>query len=147
MIVFPKKLRFQVNSMYRTSFLIVVVIFFIAGCATIGEKRRIAGFEKVSRAYERIMLDSNFETAHGFTDLESVREEIDFTAYKDIKIVEYQVKKGWVSDDRIEVHQIVEVKYYRIDSLIVRTMRYEQLWKYDDVKKTWLLQAGLPEFK
>ncbi len=123
--------------MFRISFLIVIVVFFTAGCATLMEKSRMAGFEKISRAYERIMLDSDFETAHGFTDLESVREVIDFTAYKDIKIVEYQVKKGWVSDDRIKVKQTVEVKYYRIDSLIVRTMRYEQLWKYDDMKKTF----------
>ncbi len=108
------------------------------------EKSRMADFEKISRAYERIMLDSDFETAHGFTDPESVREEMDFTAYKDIKIVDYQVKKGWMSDDRIKIKQTVEVKYYRIDSLIVRTTRYEQLWKYDDMKKTWLLQTGLP---
>jgi hypothetical protein len=135
------------NSMYRTSFLILIVVFFTGGCTTIRGKNRMSGFEKVSRTYERIMLDSDFETAHGFTNPESVREEMDLTAYKGIKIVEYQVKKGWASDNKIVVNQTVEVKYYRINSLIVRTMRYEQLWKYDDMKKTWLLQTGLPELK
>ena len=52
-----------------------------------------------------------------------------------------------MSANNIEINQTVEVKYYKIDSPIVRTMRYEQLWKYDDVKKTWLLQTGLPAFK
>jgi len=133
--------------MNRISFLMAVVVFFTVGCATIKEKTRMADFEKVTQAYERVMLDSDFETAHGFTDPHAVREEADFTAYEDFKIVEYQVKKGQVSDNKIEVNQTAEVKYYRIDSLIVRTMRYKQLWKYDDVKKTWLLQTDLPDFK
>lgn len=133
--------------MYRIGFLIVGVIFFTAGCATITEKNRMAGFEEISKAYERIMLGSKFETAHGFTDPKSVRKGIEFTAYKGIKIVEYRVKEGWVSDDKLVVNQIVEMKYYRIDRLVVRTIRYEQLWKYDDLKNTWLLQTGLPELK
>jgi len=133
--------------MNRIIFLMAVVVFFTAGCATIKEKTRMADFEEISKAYEQVMLDSDFETAHGFTDPYIVREAADLTAYEDFKIVEYQVKKGQVSDDKIQVNQIAEVKYYRIDSLVVRTMRYEQLWKYDEVKKTWLLQTGLPEFK
>jgi hypothetical protein len=93
------------------------------------------------------MLDSDFESAYGFTNPDVVRSETDFTAHEDIKIVEYQVKNRQVSRDNIEVNQTVKIKYYKIHSPIVRTMRYEQLWKYDDVKKTWLLQTGLPEFK
>ena len=147
MIVFQKKPRFKVNSMNRISFIMAVVVFFTAGCATIKEKTRMSDFEKVSKSYEQVMLDSDFEAAQGFTDPYAVREAVDLTAYEDFKIVEYQVKKGQVSNDKIEINQIAEVKYYRIDSLVVRTIRYEQLWKYDEVKKNWLLQTGLPEFK
>ena len=147
MIVFLKKPIFKVNSMNRISFLMAVVVFFTAGCATIKEETRMSDFEKVSKSYEQVMLDSDFEAAQGFTDPYAVREAVDLTAYEDFKIVEYQVKKGRVSDDKIKVNQVAEVKYYRIDSLVVRTIRYEQLWKYDEVKKTWLLQTGLPVFK
>jgi len=133
--------------MARISFLVVMAVFFIAGCTTIKEKIRLADFKEVSKAYEHVMLDSDFESAYGFTNPDVVRSETDFTAHEDIKIVEYQVIKGQVSRDKIEVNQNVKIKYYRIDSPIVRTMRYEQLWKYDDVKNTWLLQTGLPEFK
>jgi hypothetical protein len=142
-----KKQRFDVNLMARISFLVVMAVFFAAGCAMIKEKIRLANFEEVSKAYEHVMLDSDFESAYGFTNPDVVRSETDFTAHENIKILEYQVKKGQVSRDKIEVNQSVKIKYYRIDSPIVRTLRYEQLWKYDDVKKTWLLQTGLPEFK
>jgi len=136
-----------VNLMARISFLVVMAVFFAAGCTTIKEKIRLVDFEKVSNAYEHVMLDSDFESAYGFTNPDVVRSETDFTAHEDIKIVEYQVKKEQASRDKTEVNQSVKIKYYRIASPIVRTMRYEQLWKYDDVKKTWLLQTGLPEFK
>jgi hypothetical protein len=123
------------------------VVFFTAGCMAIKDATLMSGFEKVSQAYELVLLDSDFETAHGFIDPEVAREEVDFTAYKDIKIVEYQVKKGQVSNDKNRINQVAEVKYYRLDSLIVRTVRYNQLWKYDHVRKSWLLQTGLPELK
>ena len=135
------------NSMARISFLIVMAVFFAAGCTTIKEKIRLRDFKEVSEAFEHVMLDSDFESAYGFTNPDVVRSKTDFRAHEDIKIVEYEVKKRQMSGNQIEVNQSVKIKYYRIDSPVVRTMRYEQLWKYDDVKKTWLLQAGLPEFK
>lgn len=133
--------------MVRISFLMAMIVFLTTGCTTIMEKVRLADFDEVSKAYEHVMLDSDFEVARGFSNPEIVRSDVDFTAYEDIKIVEYSVKKGQVSNDNIEVKQTAVVKYYRTDTLIVRTIQDEQLWKYDDVKKTWILQTGLPEFK
>ena len=135
------------NLKARISFLVVMAVFFTAGCTTIKEKIRLADFEKISKAYKHVMLDSDFESAYGFTNPDVVRSETDFTAHENIKIVEYQVKKRQAFKNEIEVNQSVEIKYYKINSPIVRTMRYEQLWKYDDVKKTWLIQTVLPEFK
>jgi len=80
--------------MARISFLVVMVVFFAAGCTTINEKVRLANFEEVSKAYEHVMLDSDFESAYGFTNPDVVRSETDFTAHEDIKIIEYQVKKA-----------------------------------------------------
>lgn len=132
--------------MNRLTLLMAVALFFTTGCATIMEASRVADFEEVSKAYERAMLDSDFETAHGFTDPEIV-PEVDFALYEDFKVVEYKVKKGKMSNAKTEVNETVEVKYYRVDRLVVETVRYGQLWKYDSVKKTWILKTGLPEFK
>jgi hypothetical protein len=133
--------------MARISFLVVMAVLFAAGCTTISEKIRLADFEEVSKAYKRVMLDSDFESAYAFTNPDVFQSKTDFTAYKDIKVIEYQVKNGQSSSDKNEVNQSVKIKYYRNARPTVRTMRYEQLWKYDDVKETWLLQTALPEFK
>ena len=133
--------------MRRVSIFIAVVLFLTAGCATIKEKTRMKNFEKVSQLYQRVMLESDFEAAHEFIDSGAVADETDFTVYNDIKIIEYQVKKGLMSGDNSQVSQTVEVKYYWTDNLVVRTMRYGQLWKYDELEKTWRLKTGLPQFK
>ncbi|MBW1787135.1 MAG: hypothetical protein JRK53_11045 [Deltaproteobacteria bacterium] len=133
--------------MGRISFVIAVAVLFTVGCGTIKEKTRMTDFDNIARAYEHIMLESDFETAMEFTDSEAGPEDIDYTAYEDFKIVDYQVKKNTISEDKLEVTRTIELKYYKIDSLIVRTIRYEQVWKYDEEKKTWLLQTPLPELK
>ena len=84
--------------MARISFLVVMGVFFAAGCTTIKEKVRLADFEEVSKAYEHVMLDSDFESAYGFTNSDVVRSETDFTAHENIKILEYQIKKEQLSN-------------------------------------------------
>ena len=54
--------------MARISFLVVMAVFFAAGCTTIKEKIRLADFQEVSKAYEHVMLNSDFESAYGFTN-------------------------------------------------------------------------------
>ncbi len=137
------------NSVARVIFLIAMVVFFSTGCTTLKDKIHLVGFENISKSFEQVMLDSDFEVARGFINPEILQKEkeTDVTQYEDIKIVEYRVKKGHLSNDINEINQTAEVKYYRMDSLIVRTIYYEQLWKYDDVRKSWILQTGLPKFK
>jgi len=89
--------------MARISFLVVMAVFFADGCTTIKEKIRLADFKEVSKAYEHVMLDSDFESAYGFTNPDVVRSETDFTAHEDIKIIEYQVKKNKRPETRLKL--------------------------------------------
>lgn len=133
--------------MGRISFIMAVAVLFTFGCGTIKEQTRMSDFDKTAKAYQHIMLESDFETAIEFTNPEAVPEDIDYTAYEEFKIVDYQVKKNTISEDKLEVTRTIELKYYKIDSLIVRTVRYEQFWTFDEEKGTWLLQTPLPELK
>ena len=133
--------------MRRISLVFAAVVLFAMGCGTIKEKTRMTDFDKNTRAFKHIMLESDFETAMGFIDDEAVPEEFDYTAYEDFKVVDYQVKKNEVSDDKMEVTRTIELKYYKIDSLIVRTVRYKQVWKFNEEKGDWRLTTPLPELK
>ncbi|MBW1819441.1 MAG: hypothetical protein JRJ60_20055, partial [Deltaproteobacteria bacterium] len=57
--------------MGRISFVIAVAVLFTVGCGTIKEKTRMTDFDNIARAYEHIMLESDFETAMEFTDSEA----------------------------------------------------------------------------
>jgi hypothetical protein len=52
-----------------------------------------------------------------------------------------------VSEDQTEVRQIVEIGYYRVDEVTLKTMREQQVWAYNPLVKRWYLQSGLPPFK
>jgi hypothetical protein len=126
---------------------IPLVILLAVGCATISEKNRLAKFDGIGKSYERAITDSDFETAGAFVDGETVHEEVDFDRYKNIKVVDYKVKQSTISEDKMEIHQTVEIEYYQLDRLVVRSLRHKQLWKYNADTGAWLLQTPLPEFK
>jgi hypothetical protein len=45
------------------------------------------------------------------------------------------------------VRQTVEIGYYRVDEVTLKTIRDQQVWVYNPIAKRWYLQSGLPLFK
>jgi hypothetical protein len=132
--------------MNRSKILIPVIALLMFGCATLSYNSKMDSFEGISRAYEKALNASDFETAYQFMDPETIKEETGFSKYKNIKIVDYEVKKYDLSDDNSEISQTVEIGYYKLGNYILRTLRHKELWKYDEEKENWFLQTGLPDF-
>ena len=130
---------------YKT--LISIIALLMVGCTTILFNSKMGNFENISKAYENALRASDFETAYQFIDPEVIKGETDFNKYKNIKVVEYEVKKSSLSGDNLEVYQIAEINYYKLGSYILRTIRHKELWKYNEENKSWLLQSGLPDFE
>lgn len=131
----------------RLHLLLLTVFCIIIGCTTLNRSVRLAKLDDISKTYEHLIRDSDFTAALEFTSPEVNRSNIDLTAYDGIEVVEYKVLKGRVTSDNNDVHQTTEMKYYRTDTLVVHTIQFEQLWRYSNEKKTWLLQTALPELK
>ena len=125
--------------------LIPIIVFLMVGCAT-SQNSKMENFKNISKAYEKALLASDFEIAYQVLDPEVIEEETGFNKYKDIKVVDYEMKKYSMSDDKTEIYQVVEIGYYRIGGYILRTIRHKELWKYNEENKSWFLQNGLPEF-
>jgi hypothetical protein len=79
----------------------------------------------------------------------SEREENppDESFYKRIKVTEYRVKKTAFSEDEAQAIQIVEISYYKIDNVVVKSFSDHQLWEWDPKDKRWYLKSGLPAFE
>ncbi|HUU41441.1 MAG TPA: hypothetical protein VMW42_10920 [Desulfatiglandales bacterium] len=133
--------------MDKAKILIPLFVILIVGCVTISFNSRMENFENISKAYEKALSASDFETAYQFIDPQTIEGEMGFDKYKNIKVVEYEVKKSNLSGDNLEIYQIVEIGYYKLSSYVLRTIRHKELWKYNEENKSWLLQTSLPDFK
>ena len=123
-------------------------LMLITGCAAYLEMKKQDTFDETAKSYERMIFWSEFDTADSFRephDRES--RPADGEELKKIKVTSYSVKKVSVSEDQSEVRQIVEIGYYRIDAVTLKTIRDQQVWVYHPDVKRWYLQSGLPAFK
>ena len=72
------------------------------------------------------------------------QEQID--PYKEIKVISYEVVRQEIVGDVQQLNQVVEIKFYHEQQAKIMTLRDVQVWVYDDERKTWVLQTGLPDF-
>jgi sensor c-di-GMP phosphodiesterase-like protein len=127
---------------------LVVCLALTAGCAAYSNMKKQDDFSETSKSYEKMIFWSNFDTADSFRDpQERETHPADIDDLKDIKVTSYSVKKVTVSEDQAEVRQIVEIGYYRVDQVTLKTMRDQQVWIYNPNVKRWYLRSGLPLFK
>lgn len=124
---------------------IVPLVLLLIGCATISEKTRLEKFTGIAKSFEIALRRSDFSTAAKFIDPTAPRQEINPPDFKNIRIVDYEVKNIKVSEDKLEILQDTELKYYHLDHNILNTIQYRQEWHYKAEDKVWLLQTGLPK--
>ncbi|MFZ0133084.1 MAG: hypothetical protein WAK95_11115 [Desulfobacterales bacterium] len=133
---------------YRIAFLFFVCLPLLAGCAAYTEMKKQDDFSETSRSYEKMIFWSNFDTADSFRDPQDKEAHpLDIEDLKKVKVTGYSVKKVTVSEDQSEVRQVVEIGYYRIDEVKVKTMRDQQVWVYNPTLARWYLHSGLPPFE
>ena len=126
-------------------FLLLPLVFFLIGCATISGKSRLEKFTGIAKSFEIALRRSDFSTAAKFIDPSAPHHEVEPSDLKNIRIVDYEVKNIKVAEDKLEVLQDTELKYYHLDHNILNTIQYRQEWRYKTEDKVWLLQTGLPE--
>ena len=71
----------------------------------------------------------------------------DLEDLKTVKVTSYKVRRLKAAADQTQVQQIVDIDYYRMDDMTVRTLEDQQLWVYDAAAQRWYLRSGLPDFK
>ena len=125
-----------------------VCLALTVGCAAYSNMKKQDDFSETTKSYEKMIFWSNYDTADSFRDpQERETHPADIDELKNIKVTSYSVKKVTVSEDQAEVRQIVEIGYYRVDEVTLKTLRDQQVWAYNPTVKRWYLQSGLPLFK
>ena len=126
-------------------FLLAVLML---GCASISDQMMMSKYDETTRAYGEAIVWGHFEAASLFLKNEGgIASTPDIQKFENIKVASYDVKNVKRADDKSQVTQIVEIKYYKLNQMIVTSLRDEQLWVYDSTHRNWMLQSGLPSFK
>ena len=125
-----------------------LLIFSIAGCVAVSDMNKMKSLDQTAIGYREAIRWSDFETAYRFTEDSQINNDLQaFKKLDRITVTSYEVKQTITAEDRSQVRQIVEIKYYNTDDMVERTLRDHQLWEYDTMAKSWVLKGNLPDFK
>ena len=134
--------------MHTRDLAIIILMLVVSGCGTLAQYSKMEEFSETTWAYEKAIRWSEFEYAMIFLEpSERQANPPDESFYKRIKVTDYKIKKTSVSDDKTQASQIVQISYYKIDNMVVKSFSDHQLWEWDTQKKRWYLKSGLPDFK
>lgn len=135
--------------MGKLKYTVFVVALMIFGCAGIKTGQQMTLFDETSRAYDRAIRWGEFEEAYAYKKLSDKDNTLpDFTEYRQIRVTSYKVKKTIVDEEGFtKVLRVVDIQYYRMSNVTVRTIIDRQKWEYNAEKDRWYLLSELPAFE
>ena len=135
--------------MSKLKYTIFVVVLLVFGCAGIKTGQQMTLFDETSRAYDRAIRWGEYEEAYAYKKLSDQDNKLpDFAEYRQIRVTSYKVKKTIVDQESFsKVLRIVDIQYYRMSNVTVKTFVDQQRWEYNEEKDRWYLMSELPAFE
>ncbi len=132
-------------------FLIIAYALLLTGCWNMGASKRSNQFDDTVNAYRILIRWGEFEKARNYIRLrQGEMHEFDPEYYQNIRVSRYEVidriAVGDDPDDPREILVIIALDFNHADEVLLHTLRYEQLWWYDDEMARWFLDSNLPDF-
>ena len=117
------------------------------GCASKKEQKTLSNLDERIRLYGRLLRWKEYEGAVNLIrhqDESSV--EVNLDDYKDLRVVDYEVKKVVLGEDLKTAEVEADITYYYETINAVKNIRDSQSWWYAEEAKTWFLDDDLPAF-
>jgi hypothetical protein len=135
-------------AMHTRILAMIIIVLMVSGCGTLTKYRKMEQLSETTEAYEQAIRWSEFDFAMVFLKpSERKKNPPDESFYKRIKVTEYKMKKNALSEDETQAIQIVEISYYKIDNVVVKSILDHQVWEWDTKENRWYLKSGFPAFK
>lgn len=133
---------------YRpTRLLLALLALLLAACASTSgiDKSRADTLEQ----YEAMIRWSEWDSAINFIAPEYLREhpisQLDLERLRLFRVTAYTVRSAQLYDDGKTFVQGVEIRLFHKSQAVEKAIMDEQLWRYDEGARTWLLHSGLPD--
>lgn len=138
--------RLKVGMQLKIGLLWLFAACALAGCAT---SRQGNELDKVQYAYSAAIRWGDFEGAWQLVDPEYRKQhplgDIEFERYKQIQVSGYRDLAAQTMPDGTAMRE-VQIGVINRHTLVERSLRYTERWRYDPATKQWWLTVGLPDF-
>lgn len=122
----------------------------LGACAEVpmvAKRSRVDDFDTTVKSYGKMLRWGYYDEA---AKLLRARDgsvvEADFDRVARYRITRYEIGSKLVDDTGREGRVLAAIEYYDVDTGIVRELRDEQLWWFDDTDERWYLGTPLPGF-
>jgi len=127
----------------RLSFLLAALAI-VTGCASIEQDSRQNYFNIVTRAYERAIEWSDYESAYSAVKEAEGASKLDLQALKAFKITSYKAAVVRVSEEGAVVTRQANISYLRLARMSEHSIVVQEEWRYTKEGKRWQLVSGFP---
>lgn len=132
----------MVRRMFK--FTVLAVVFSsLFSCASTSE---FDALDKSARSYERAIRWGEFARAKAFHKGDPVLHDIERRRLKFYRVTGYNTLSNQTPDSN-NSYVLVEVKYYKNDRPVIKTISVKQHWKREEKTGIWYLDTPFPTFK
>ena len=127
-------------------YIVIVILFCLPmGCAVLSDQYKEDEYDRTMYTYETALQLSDFKTVCQFVDPAVMSRKTCVSRFGRIKIADYALTGMTVAEDRLKVHQEIEIEYYPLDNIILKKTQFSQSWAYQKDNKKWILENGPPQ--
>lgn len=131
-------------------FAMVVVLALLAGCGSVSHQTRGNALDAQQYAYSAAIRWGDFAGARGLVDPQVLARnpvtDLELERYAQVQVSSYResgdtrdLVGGTASRDVI-------IGVINRHTQAERSVRYREVWRYDEASRSWLLTSGLPDF-
>jgi hypothetical protein len=126
---------------------VILTLLLLTACATTQDQKMYT-LDKSFNAYERALRWQDVDAVIAFHKNEHEKLTVEKRKYlKQFRVTSYNVVFSNVAADGNHASQIIELKYYKNDSMTIHELTINNKWEYDEKTQHWYLTNDLPDFK
>lgn len=125
-------------------FIIAWLLTALTACSTTPDEMEM--LDKSQRSYERAIRWGEFNVAKSFHKNDPVLHSIERRRLKLYRVTDYNILRS-DTPDLNNAHLLVEIKYYRNDRPVIKTLTVKQDWKRDEKTGIWYVDSKFPDFR
>ena len=130
-------------------FMLIVTLLAVA-CAevpSIKGRKRADALQASINTYRKLIRWGHFDEAVKYLRAEDDSEiKVDLTRTNRYRVTSYEISDQLLADTGTAARVTAVIEYYEIDSGVLKGLRDEQYWWYDEEGKRWFLGSALPAF-